>query len=70
MKRGIIDRFEEDLVVIEVDGVTRDFPRVVLPLDAKVGDSVLIDNGEIRLDQADTKQRKKEIQSLMDELFE
>ncbi|WP_372663753.1 DUF3006 domain-containing protein [Cohnella sp.] len=70
MERGIIDRFENMIVVIEVDGLTRDLPRALLPRDAKVGDVVLLDNGEIRLDQAETIHRQKEIKGLMDELFE
>ncbi|QMV40343.1 DUF3006 domain-containing protein [Cohnella cholangitidis] len=70
MERGIIDRFENDIVVIEVGGSTRDFPKASLPRNAKVGDSVIIDNGEIRIDRIETANRKKEINSLMDELFE
>lgn len=70
MERGIIDRFEGGIAVIEVNGITRDLPRSVLPRDAKVGDVLLLDNGEIRLDQEETNNRKKEIKSLMDELFE
>lgn len=70
MERGIIDRFEGEMVVIEIDGITRDLPRTILPNDAKVGDVVLFDNGVIRLDQEDTLNRKKAIQNLMDELFE
>jgi hydrogenase maturation factor len=70
MERGIIDRFEGDIVVIEIGGVSRDLPRAVLPRDVKVGDVVTLDNGEIRLDQEETKRRKQEIEGLMDELFE
>ncbi|QJD88086.1 DUF3006 domain-containing protein [Cohnella herbarum] len=70
MERGVIDRFEDETAVIEVDGTTRDFPRASLPNEAKVGDVVVIDNGEIRLDRQDTSKRNSEINRLMDELFE
>ncbi|WP_256760290.1 DUF3006 domain-containing protein [Cohnella sp. WQ 127256] len=70
MKNGVIDRFEDDIVVIEIDGETRDFPRESIPHDAKVGDSILFDNGEIRLDPSETTIRKREIKKLMDDLFE
>jgi hydrogenase maturation factor len=70
MENGIIDRFEGDIAVIEIGGVTRDLPRASLPRDAKVGDTLIMDNGEIRLNTAETTKRKKEIQDLMDELFE
>lgn len=71
MERGIIDRFEgDDIVVIEISQSTRDYPRAALPQGAKPGDSVIIEDGVIRLDESDTKKRKKEIDALMDELFE
>jgi hypothetical protein len=71
MDHGVIDRFEGELVVIEVGDMTRDYARSLLPKNAKVGDSVVIaDDGSIRLDETDTKKRKKEIDELMDELFE
>jgi hypothetical protein len=71
MERGIIDRFEGDIAVIEIEGRTRDIRRSLLPLDAKVGDSILIrDTGDILVDPAATADRKKQIQELMDDLFE
>jgi hypothetical protein len=71
MDHGVIDRFEGELAVIEVGKKTRDYSRCLLPKNAKVGDSVVIaEDGSIRLDEVDTKKRKKEIDGLMDELFE
>jgi hypothetical protein len=70
MERGVIDRFEGDFVVIEIGKKTRDYPRSCLPTDAKMGDAVIIENGQIRLDKSETSKRKKEIDKLMDELFE
>jgi hydrogenase maturation factor len=71
MERGVIDRFEGELAVIEFGDKARDISRSLLPINAKAGDSVVIDeDGSIRVDQADTKKRMKEIDELMDELFE
>ncbi|KIL35185.1 pyruvate kinase [Cohnella kolymensis] len=70
MERGVIDRFEEEIVVIEIGGVTRDYPRSSLPKGAKSGDAVIIEQDRIRIDNKETSKRKKEIQDLMDELFE
>lgn len=70
MEYGVIDRFEDETAVIEVDGTTRDVPMASLPNDAKVGDAVVIDNGEIRLDRHSTSKRNSEVDRLMDELFE
>jgi hydrogenase maturation factor len=71
MVHGVIDRFEGEFAVIEVGTTTRDYARSLLPKNAKVGDSVIIEeDGSIRLHEADTKRRKQEIDQLMDELFE
>jgi hypothetical protein len=70
MKRGVIDRFEADIVVIEIEGSTIDVPKARLPRKAKAGDVVIIDGDDLRLDHAETKKRKTEIDTLMDELFE
>jgi ASC-1-like (ASCH) protein len=70
MKRGVIDRFEGDIVVIEIEGRTIDVPMARLPKKAKAGDVIIFDGDNLRLDHADTKKRKAEIDALMDELFE
>lgn len=70
MKHGVIDRFEDNIVVIETEGTTIDVPKARLPHDAKVGDTVIIDGEDIRVIPEDTKKRKREIDALMNELFE
>jgi hypothetical protein len=69
MKRGVIDRFEEDIAVIDINGVTVDVPKVKLPPEAKPGDSIIIDGEVYRMDANDTAKRKSEIDRLMDDLF-
>ncbi|WP_336775328.1 DUF3006 domain-containing protein [Paenibacillus sp. MMO-58] len=71
MKRGVIDRFEGDLAVIEVDGDTIDVAKALLPKKARVGDAIIIEaDGTFRIDKEATKKLRKEIDALMDELFE
>jgi RNase P/RNase MRP subunit p29 len=49
MKRGVIDRFEGNIAVIETEGTTIDVPKTSLPINAKTGDSVIIDGDKIWL---------------------
>lgn len=70
MERGVVDRFEGDMAVIEIEGATRDFPRKSLPRDIKIGDSVIIEDGKVRRDNTQSAKRRTEIERLMDELFE
>jgi len=71
MIKGVIDRFESDTVVIEIeDGHTVDYPKHLLPIDAEVGDVVRIEGDHFTLDREETKKRRNEIDGLMDELFE
>lgn len=67
---GVIDRFEEQLAVIEKeDGSMMNLPRERLPRGAKEGDVVLL--GEtITIDYEETKRRKKEIEELTKELWQ
>ena len=71
MKQGIIDRFEGKIAVVEIDGGDmKDFPKSSLPKGAKVGDMLIIDGDAITVSKEGTRKLKKEIDDLMDELFE
>ena len=71
MVQGIIDRFEGNIAVVEINGGDmKDFPKSSLPKGAKVGDMLIIDGDKITVSKEGTKQLKKEIDDLMDELFE
>lgn len=71
MVKGIIDRFEGKIAVVEIDGGDmKDYPKSTLPKGAKVGDMLIIDGDKMTIDKAGTKQLRKEIDDLMDELFE
>lgn len=61
----IIDRFEGNYAVVEIDvGKFVNIPKVLLP-NAKEGDVIKIEK-----DKKETKSRKKNIQKLINEVFE
>jgi Protein of unknown function (DUF3006) len=67
----IIDRFEGDLAVCEAeDGKMVDIEKSKLPENAEVGDVIVLENGHFRVDKKETDRRRKEIEDLMNELFE
>lgn len=67
---GIIDRFEGDLVVVEIDGETTDFPKRLFPPEANAGDVVEIDGDKITVKKAETDKLRKEIEGLMNDVWE
>lgn len=70
MRKGIIDRFEGTYAVVEFDGQTEDILKSELPAAAKPGDTLIFEDDGVTIDTVDTVKRKKEIENLMDELFE
>lgn len=61
----IIDRFEGDYAVLEIEiGKTVSIPRILIP-NAKEGDVI-----NISVNKAKTKERENNINKLVDELFE
>ncbi|MDR4173958.1 DUF3006 domain-containing protein [Bacillus nitratireducens] len=70
MKRGIIDRFEGELAVIEINNSTIDVPKAKLPSAAKEGDVLIIEDDTYTIDKNETDKRRREVQDLMDKLFE
>ena len=60
----IIDRFEGDFAVVEMEICKYvNFPKILIP-DAKEGDII-----NIELDKKETVERKKHIQELMNDVF-
>ena len=67
----IIDRFEGEIAVCEDEtGTTVDIKRSDLPSKADVGNVIIFEKDHYRIDKKGTEQRRKEIEDLMDELFE
>lgn len=68
--KGIIDRFEEGFAVVEIEGVTRDYPKSMFPKKATVGDVVYIEGDKVTIDKKETDKLAKEIEELMNEVWE
>ncbi|MNW36988.1 Protein of unknown function [Fontibacillus panacisegetis] len=67
---GIIEEFEGNLCIIEVDGKTRDFSRDLVDSSAKAGDVVEWNGTKWVVNCERTVERTKEIKDLMDQLWE
>ncbi|OQP12611.1 DUF3006 domain-containing protein [Geobacillus thermoleovorans] len=65
--KGIVDRFEGDIAVVEIDKKTLDLPKTIFPKEIDVGDVVII---EVMIDKKETEKLRKEIEELMNEVFE
>ncbi len=64
--RVIIDRFEGDFAVVELENKTIvNLSRKLVPVEAKEGDVLII-----KIDTDETNKRTERIKSLMDDLFE
>jgi hypothetical protein len=70
MIKGIIDRFEGEYAVVEIEGLMKSIKRRDVPAEAREGDlMVFAENGWI-IDRENTAKLKKEIQKLADEVWE
>lgn len=70
-RRGIIDRFEEDLAVVEFGEVMEDIPKSRLPDSVQSGDVLWFhEDGRVELDVEEKQRLSKEIDKLMNELWE
>jgi hypothetical protein len=63
----VIDRFEGDWAVIELDRLTFNIPKVLLPEGAREGDVIEI---KVSVNKKATAKRRKTAQKMMNELFE
>ncbi|WP_054958590.1 DUF3006 domain-containing protein [Paenibacillus dakarensis] len=68
--KGIVDRFEGDYAVIEVDGRTIDVNKKEISREVKSNDVVVLVDGVWRTDKDQTKRRKKQIEELMKKVWE
>lgn len=62
----ILDRFEGEWAVLEWDGKTFSFPRVLLPRDCREGDVLQV---SCSVDPNETSRRREKVKKLEDELF-
>ncbi|MCJ8009044.1 DUF3006 domain-containing protein [Lederbergia wuyishanensis] len=68
--RGIIDRFEGEWVVVEIDGETKDFEKRIFPKAAVAGDVVEINGDKVKILKTETEKLRKEIEKLMNDVWE
>lgn len=69
--KGIIDRFEEGYAVVELDNKYMiNIERNKIPLKAKEGDVIVINDENIIIDYKETMRLKKEIEELTKDLWE
>ena len=69
MEKYIVDRFEEEYLVLEKEtGETLDVLKKEIP-DAKKGDVVIFENGKYTVDIEETQVRKKIIAEKLRKLF-
>ncbi|MED4226491.1 DUF3006 domain-containing protein [Neobacillus cucumis] len=69
--RLIVDRFEGDLAVCEKEDKSMiDIPRKELPKEIQVGDVLVIEKGQTRVDYGETQNRKQRIDKLAKDLWE
>ncbi|WP_064199045.1 DUF3006 domain-containing protein [Brevibacillus brevis] len=68
--KGIVDRFEGDYVVIEVNGETQDVEKVKVASGVTTGDVVELIDGIWTKDVEGTEKRSAEIKKLMDSVWE
>lgn len=70
MEKYIIDRFEEEYLILEKEtGETLDVLKREIP-NAKKGDVVIFENGKYIVDREETDTRKKIIAEKLRKLFE
>ena len=71
-KRGIIDRFEEDWAIVEMeDGEFIDVPAHTLPSEAVEGSVILIEEKEkITVLTEETHTQRAKVKALIDKLFD
>jgi hypothetical protein len=68
--KGVIDRFEGDIVVVEIGRTTKDYPRSIFPKESMVGDIIEIDGDKVKILKKETEKRRKEIEELMNEVWD
>lgn len=68
--KGIVDRFEGEYAIIEIEGRTHDVRRTLLADNVIQGDVVELQNGIWIKNLNATEHRSKEMKKLMDSVWE
>lgn len=68
--KGIIDRFEGELAVVELNGnIMKNIYVSVLPPGVKEGDVIIFQNGKWSIDSIETQKRRSGIEKKTKDLF-
>ncbi|TNJ61393.1 DUF3006 domain-containing protein [Paenibacillus hemerocallicola] len=67
--RGIVEGFEGNYVIIEIDGETRDVDRSAVKFDVEVGDCVIFQEGTWVVDSKATEERARHMKKLMEDVW-
>lgn len=70
MTKAIIDRFEGDYAILEIEDVMSPIKRSDIPEDAKEGDVLTYADKQWQIDHEATARLKNDIQALADEVWE
>lgn len=68
--KGIVEGFEGDFVLIEIDGVIKDIAGTDVESGVRAGDCVELVDGKWVTDEAETESRTKKIKELMNDVWE
>jgi hypothetical protein len=68
--KGIIDRFEGNIAVVEIDGLTKDYNKALFPKEASVGDVIEIEGKKVTVLKKESEKLRKEIEDLMNDVWE
>lgn len=66
----ILERFEGDTAVLEIDGILKNIPKSMLKGEIKEGTVLVLKDNMYLPDSAATAYRRKKIAALQDDLFE
>lgn len=67
--RGIVDRIEGAVIILEVDGSYEEIPLEEFPDEISEGDIVTYDNG-YKILKEETEKRREEMENLLKSLFD
>lgn len=70
MTQGIIDRFEGDWAILEIEELLSPVKRAAIPPEAREGDVLVLENNQWHIDHQATARLKDEIQKLAEEVWE
>ncbi|MBP1999271.1 hypothetical protein J2Z69_000290 [Paenibacillus shirakamiensis] len=68
--KGIVDGFEDEFCIIEINGESKDIPKHQVQTGVKTGDIVEWDGHTWLTNHKQTEARIKEIKSLMNDVWE